>query len=145
MPLPQVFWLVFVPGFAGVSVLSVSLFAVFGRNAGTTVATSVLAYSALFSLFMLVSILRSAKSYANYGWGALATLAVLMASACLLLLSVHALRVHQVQDALRRQSPSNAPSNTTPHTDARDVPAPASDGGARAGGRERSTARGEGI
>ena len=28
-------------------------------------------------------------------------------------------------------------SNTTPHTDARDVPASASDGGARAGGRER--------
>ena len=27
--------------------------------------------------------------------------------------------------------------NTTPHTDARDVPAPASDSGARAGGRER--------
>ena len=27
--------------------------------------------------------------------------------------------------------------NPTPHTDARDVPAPASDGGARAGGRER--------
>jgi len=29
------------------------------------------------------------------------------------------------------------PSNTTPHADARDVPAPASDSGARAGGRER--------
>lgn len=30
-----------------------------------------------------------------------------------------------------------APSNTTPHVDARDVPAPAGDSGARAGGRER--------
>jgi hypothetical protein len=29
------------------------------------------------------------------------------------------------------------PSNTTPHTDARDVPPPASDSAARAGGRER--------
>ncbi|MGH8709573.1 MAG: hypothetical protein ACREVD_16125 [Burkholderiales bacterium] len=31
-------------------------------------------------------------------------------------------------------------SNTTPHTDARDVPAPASDSAARAGGRERYSA-----
>lgn len=30
-----------------------------------------------------------------------------------------------------------APSNTTPHADARDVPASANDSGARAGGRER--------
>jgi hypothetical protein len=29
------------------------------------------------------------------------------------------------------------PSNSTPHPDARDVPAPARDSGARAGGRER--------
>jgi hypothetical protein len=34
-------------------------------------------------------------------------------------------------------SPQAQPSNSTPHPDARDVPAPASDTGARAGGRER--------
>ena len=32
---------------------------------------------------------------------------------------------------------TRAPSNTTPHADARDVPASANGGGARAGGRER--------
>jgi len=36
-----------------------------------------------------------------------------------------------------RPSLQAQPSNTTPHSDARDVPASASSGGARAGGRER--------
>jgi hypothetical protein len=35
---------------------------------------------------------------------------------------------------------SRAPSNSTPHADARDMPAPAGDSGARAGGRERYSA-----
>jgi len=39
----------------------------------------------------------------------------------------------------RPGGPGDVRSNTTPHADARDVPASASSGGARAGGRERYT------
>jgi hypothetical protein len=38
---------------------------------------------------------------------------------------------------MNRRQKASLPSNSTPHTDARDVPAPASGSGARAGGRER--------
>jgi len=135
--LSQVFWLIFFRGFAVVFLLSIVFFWTFGPTAPIITTATVIGYTVLFSLFVLVSVYRCAWRTAQLGWGTLASLVVIVASGVIVVFSLHGLRVQQVRDVLRQLPPTNAPSNTAPHTDARDRPASTNSAAARAGGRER--------
>jgi hypothetical protein len=107
----QVFWLIFLPGFAVVFFLSPFLFAILGRSAAVVTTVTVIAYTVLFSLFVLVSVCRCAWKTAQLGWGTLASLVVILASGVIVVLSLHALYVYETQDKLRRPLSGISPSN----------------------------------
>jgi hypothetical protein len=72
---------------------------------------TVIAYTVLFALFVLVGVCRCAWKTAQLGWGTLASLVVILASGFVVVLSLHALYVYEMQDRLRRHSSGMSPSN----------------------------------
>jgi len=116
--LSQVFWLIFFRGFALVFLLSFVLFGTFARTAPFITTATVITYTVLFALFVLVSVYRCAWRTAQLGWGTLASLVVILASGVVVLLSLHGLQVHEMQDRLRRALSAMSPSNSALDTDA---------------------------
>jgi hypothetical protein len=116
--LSQVFWVIFFRGFAVVFFLSFILFGTFGRTAPVITTVAVITYTVLFSSFVLVSVYRCASRTAQLGWGTLASLVVILASGVVVVLSLHGLQVHQMQDRLRRALSAMSPSNPALDTDA---------------------------
>ena len=132
----QVFWILFFRGFAIVFFLSYVLWN-FGDTAPLITAATVITYTALFSLFVLVSMYRCAWRTAQLGWATLASLVVILASGVVVVLSLHALQVYRARNVLRQLTPYSAPFNTTPRTDANDESASTNSAETRARGRER--------